>query len=354
MTPPALRLAALAGLALAGLGLAGLVLPGTGLSGVAASAAAPGRLPASAAREPADSDAAALLERAEEAAAEESYTGTLMVEWRDAGQRRRAEVAVTCAGGVLRLGDHVVGAGAQRMVKGPGGWSTLWGRDVIALGPSPEAKYDFTLKAGPPVAGRPTNLVEVRLDGRSQLRERIHLDTATGLLLRRELVGPRGRPYRSVGFSSFTRVAEPPIMPARSVGREPEPTVRVSAPYEAPNQLGAGYRLVGAYHEPGQVVHLFYSDGLHGLSVFEQPGRLRGSGTPAGGRRVEVGGHPVRAYSTSAGETVLWEGEGVVYTVVSDAPFSDVASAVAMLPHAPRDGRLRQLADVVVSIFRWR
>jgi hypothetical protein len=314
--------------------------------------AGPGALPP--AYGSADSEAADLLERAEEAAAEESYTGRITVEWREAKTVKKAEVEVRSAGGVLRLGDQVIGSGAQRMVKGPGGWSTLWGRDVIALGPSPDVKYDFTVKPGGPVAGRQTRLIEVRRQDEDVLLERIHLDTRTGLLLRRELVGRRGKAYRSVGFSMITAVNEPLVMPARSAGREPKPTGRMGSPFSVPAKLGAGYRLVGTYQEPGQVVHLFYSDGLHGLSVFEQPGRLTAKAIPVGGRRVEIGGRPVRAYSNAAGEAALWEGDGVVYTVVSDAPFSDVASAVDDLPHASRDGRVRQLADVVVSLFRWR
>jgi hypothetical protein len=50
----------------------------------------------------------------------------------------------------------------------------------------------------------------------------------------------------------------------------------------------------------------------------------------------------------------VWEGDGVVYTLVSDAPWPDFAAAVGDLPHARRPGRLRRVAEVVVSLFRWR
>ena len=62
----------------------------------------------------------------------------------------------------------------------------------------------------------------------------------------------------------------------------------------------------------------------------------------------------MRAYSASVGEAVVWESDGVVYTAVTDAPWGDLAAAVRDLPHADPPGRLRRVAQAVVSIFRWR
>ena len=105
----------------------------------------------------------------------------------------------------------------------------------------------------------------------------------------------------------------------------------------------------------GEATHFFYSDGLHGLSVFEQRGRLTKAALPSGGRDVEVDGYSVRSYAASVGEAMVWEGDGVVYTVVSDAPWVDAAAVVKGLPHvAERPRRLRRLAEVVVSLFRWK
>lgn len=301
-----------------------------------------------------DTAAADLLDRAREAAASETYTGWLRVEWRDGPRARRAEVAVRSAGGVMRLGDDVVGTGPRRLVRGEDGWLTLWSHDVIALGPSPAAKYAMSVAPGPVVAARATDMVEVRLRGAERPRERLYVDRESGLLLRWELLDSRERPYRSVGFVSISPTATTAPAPARSVRREPGPAEHVDPPYEAPDRLGSGYRLVGAYDKPGDLIHLFYSDGLHALSVFEQRGRLKTASLPAGAKRMELAGHAVRAYSTSVGETVVWEGDGVVYTVVSDAPWADVAAAVDDLPHSERPKRLRRVAETVVSLFRWR
>jgi sigma-E factor negative regulatory protein RseB len=303
----------------------------------------------------ADGAAVDLLERARVAAQSESFLGTVVVEWQDGRQARTAEVKVSSVRGVMRLGDGVVGSGPRRFVHGPDGWLTLWNHDVAALGPSPTSKYAFSVVPGPAVAGHATQLVEVRLGPGGPLQERLYMEQDSGLILRREILDARGRPQRAIGFTSINPIlavdASSPA-PGKSANQEPVPAGTVQAPYNAPKRLGAGFRLVGAYQKERNLLHFFYSDGLHGLSVFEQRGRLTARAMPAGGRRVEIGGHTVRSWSTSVGDVTVWEGDGVVYTVVSDAP--DATTAVEDLPHADRPKRLRRVAEVVVSLFRWR
>ena len=323
----------------------------TGFTLVILVGALAGALPAGAGEGP----AVALLERAREAAATETFAGMVVVEWHDGRRSRRSEVPVQSAAGVFRFGDEVVGSGARRLVRGPDGWLTLWRHDVVALGPSPAEKYDMSVAPGPAVAGRATEMVEVRMAAGTAPVERLYVDGDSGLILRRELLDARGQPYRSLRFVSLSAgVPASLVAPTRSSAEEPVEAGRVSAPYRAPATLGNGYRLVGSYEKPHHVIHLFYSDGLHGLSVFEQRGHLSAAAMPAGGRRVELDGRTVRTWSTPAGETVVWESDGVVYTVVSDASRVDVAAAVGKLPHSERPKRLRRVAEVVVSLFRWR
>lgn len=295
-----------------------------------------------------------LLVRAREAARTEAYRGTMVVEWHDGRRVRTARVAVDCAGGVMRFGDDVAGDGAHRLVRSPAGWQTLWRHDVIALGPSPARKYSLSTASGPEIAGHPTDVVEVRLRAGGPVRERVYLHRDSGLALRQELLDARGRPYRSVGFLEVHASEGAPTAPKSSRDREPARAGAVGSRYRAPKQLGKGYRLVGSYAPSAKLLHLFYSDGLHGLSVFEQRGRLTQRSMPEGGRTVELAGSEVRSYSTSVGEAVIWEGEGVVYTVVSDAHRDDVAAAVAGLSHAGGPGRLQQVAEAVAALFRWR
>lgn len=298
--------------------------------------------------------AVALLERARAAAAAESFTGVVVVEWHDGSRSQRAEVPVRSAAGVFRFGDQVVGSGPERLVRGPDGWLTLWRREVISSGPSPADKYVLSVAPGTVVAGRDTEMVEVRADPEEEAQERLYLDRETGLLLQRELLDPGGRPYRSLRFTSISPGSSTPARPGPSAVDEPQEAGSVDAPFRAPAGLGNGYELVGAYEKADHVLHLFYNDGLHNLSVFEQRGRLSTTAMPAGGRQMEFQGHSVRIWSTPVGETVVWQSGDVVYTVVSDASRSDIATAVSDLPHSQPPKRLRQVAEVVTSLFRWR
>jgi sigma-E factor negative regulatory protein RseB len=310
-----------------------------------------------------DNAAVELLDRSREAAETSTFDGTVVVEWHDGRDRHSAEIPVRSRGGVLRFGDEVVGAGARRLVHGTDGWLSLWGHEVAPLGPTPTAKYRLSVEPGPDVVSRPTDMVSVRLIGAARPRERLYVDRQTGLLLRRELLDAGGSPYRWVAFNALgteTGGVEPPAPAAMPAGhsQEPVPAGHLKAPYRLRSRIGSGYRLVGAY-KAGGVVQQFYSDGLHGLSVFEQGGHLRAAetslaGDSRSGREVEIAGHTVRAYFASVGEATVWESDGIVYTAVTDAPWSDLAGAVQDLPHADRPGRLWRVAQAVVSLFRWR
>jgi sigma-E factor negative regulatory protein RseB len=250
------------------------------------------------------------------------------------------------------------------MVHGTDGWLSLWGHDVATLGPSPAAKYHLAVEPGPDVAGRPTDMVVVQVIGAARPRERLYIDRQSDLLLRRELLDAHGDPYRSVAFTTITsragtvEAAGAGSTPQAKHSQEPAPARHLKAPYKLKSRIGAGYRRVGSY-KTGGVVQQFFSDGLHGLSVFEQRGHLTGAetdlaGETGSGRQVEISGRTMRAYSASVGEAVVWESDGVVYTAVTDAPWGDLATAVRDLPHGDPPGRLRRVAQAVVSIFRWR
>ena len=330
---------------------------------LAACSVVSGLAPASAA--PSDQERAVeLLDRAREAAQTQSFEGVVAVEWRDGQQRHTEQVPVRSAGGVLRFGDEVVGTGARRMVHGTDGWLSLWGQDVATLGPSPTAKYSLAVEPGPDVAARPTDLVAVQVLGAGRPRERLYIDRSSGLLLRRELLDSSGAPYRSVAFTTLTsggttvEAAAASATPKVMRSQEPALARHLKAPYKLRSRIGTGYRRVGAYKSSG-VVQQYYSDGLHGLSVFEQRGHLKNAqtgltGETGSGRRVEIASRTMLAYSASVGEAVVWESDGVVYTAVTDAPWVDLADAVRDLPHADPAGRLRRVAHAVVSLFRWK
>lgn len=297
------------------------------------------------------------LQVAGDAAAKLTFVGVLQVRWSDGRQDHQEILSVQAANGsvVVRGGNSVMASPQQRLVEHAGGvWDLLWPVDVVGSGrPSPDVKYQLVEAAPVVVSQRPARVVEVRHDG--SLLERLALDQATGLLLRREQFEGGTRPYRTVEFESLVvdSSTPSPAMPRKVVNAVPKVVraAKVPAGLSAPQALSDGYARVGVYRRSG-VVQALYSDGLYDLSVFEQPGRLDGGKLPAG-TPVTVRGRTGRHYAWPGGHVVVWEASGTVYTAVSDAPLQQVVTAVRSLPApAPSHPFLRQLRQVCRTLIQ--
>lgn len=231
------------------------------------------------------------------------------------------------------------------------------------------ADYGLVLAGQQPVAGRLADVVEARRPG-GTLAARFYLDHATGLLLERQVYDTAGRLLRFSAFSSVTvgsLPAEPPTangaarltsMPApwRELGVGRAAALRRHG-WAVPMSLGAGPsggRLVlddVRVSATGAVVHLFYTDGLSTVSVFEQRGRLSLRGLP-GWRLTHLGGTRV----FSAGQLpaqLTWSGQHLVYTVVADAPSAQLTSVVRALPHARPPGLWTRLRHGLGRLGSW-
>jgi sigma-E factor negative regulatory protein RseB len=91
----------------------------------------------------------------------------------------------------------------------------------------------------------------------------------------------------------------------------------------------------------GPVLDLSYSDGLYVISLFEQRGKL--AAKLAGWQRTTVGGRVV--YEAAPGQRSLtWAGNGMVYTVIADAPTPTVAAVVAALPYDKPPGFWKRMS----------
>jgi MucB/RseB N-terminal domain len=305
-----------------------------------------------------------LLSGARDAAERADFSGELEVSWSDAAGRHSRELSVRSANGVLSLGDdgQVVVEGPRRFVHETQGWLAVWGRTAAPDLPSPSRKWRFTLRDGPVVAGRSTREVDAagRDDGR--VRERLYFDVTTGLLLRREQLDLRGGTARSVGFASIGEVtgtffgvvpADAPRAPLASVTRQPRSIESVAAPFRAPSTVGDGFLLGGRYRDTAGTVQLFYSDGLFGVSVFEQKGELDWSGLPAGGDASAVAGHDARRYRMPTGVVTVWEADDVVYTAVADAPTDQVDELLADFTPSDSPSVVERATTFVLGPFGW-
>ena len=305
-----------------------------------------------------------LLDDARRAAQEHDFSGIVEVTWADAAGSHTSDVAVQSADGVLALGDRpqVIVEGSRRFVHAPDGWQTVWGQDVQADVPAASAKWKLTVRDGPEVAGRATREIDAADRGDGRVRERLYVDVSTGLLLRREQLDRRGRTVRAVGFTSIgepagTFLGEAPAnvprVPQRSTSRQPHVLEDVSAPYRAPGTAGDRFRLVGRYDESGNTLHLFYSDGLFSVSVFEQQGELDWSGLPSGGEPRTVAGRDARQYRTSGGVVTVFQAGDVVYTTVSDAPIDQVDTVLDDFNPSGSPGIVQRVTDFVAGPFSW-
>jgi sigma-E factor negative regulatory protein RseB len=306
-----------------------------------------------------DGSGVRLIEAATRAVHDYAFTGVVAVEWYESGRKRVERVPVADQDGMLRFGKttRVVTDGERTLVREHDGWTVLWGHVAPSVRPSAEAKYDIAVTGDARVAGRDATVVEARDERTGTLRERLYVDEATSLMLRRDQIGAHGRVERSVGFVAITP-------PATTVGRRfasPHPThvaqpravADVGRSYQAPRSHGNGFRLVDVYEQPGGGVQLYYSDGLFTMSLFEQRGTLDGAALPHGGRDETDGGRRVRVHETPGFETVVWDANDYAFTCVPAAPRADLASMLAALPAARGRGILGSVAHFVLAPFSW-
>jgi hypothetical protein len=290
------------------------------------------------------------LESARRAAGNHAFAGQVRLRWRDASGEHEQLMDVRAGDGTMVVeGDaSVLARRDERLIRRPGArWDSLWPAGLASLGaPRPATKYVLSSVQGPLVAGRPTTLVEVRRG--TQVVERVWLDAATGLLLGREQYAVSGASARSIQFQEISVGAPMGEVPSPHVR---SPAVAVANTRLVPSALPGGYQRLGTYKR-GDVVHLVYSDGVYGLSVFEQPGRLKTGALPAGAERVRIGGTQGWHYAWAGGHILLWRGHDRVYSAVGDGPLSDVVQASAGVPLGPRPSLLERLRAACHAVLR--
>jgi hypothetical protein len=301
---------------------------------------------------PSSADAKDAIDRARDAATATSYTGTLTVRWADNRGPHSMTVDVKGAGGVVRMDGpaKLAATSSARWLFRDGNWDLMSPSGLNSVSVPAPVKYDATSTPGPVVAGRPTNLVVFSVGG--QPEERWYQDAATGLLLRRELLSPSGAVVRSVGFDRIdlgTTTGVAPA-PATSVDLRPETATTAKKPYVAPTALPDGYDRVAVLKRPG-TLHVVYSDGLHGLSMFEQAGRLDEGSVPADGERVAIGRHDGFEYVYAGGQVVVWQADGTTYTLVGDGEPADVLAAARAVPSRKANGLFDRVRRACAKIL---
>lgn len=278
-----------------------------------------------------------LLETAARATRTRAWSGTQHVVSIGTGAPEVSETRV----------EHVPGRGSAL-----GASQTVVAADVLddSLLTVLAATYDLGVVARDTCGGRAAHVVEARRPGvtsAAAVAGRFWVDDATGLVLRREVLGTDGRLLRRseltdlrvgpvVSDAGTTEVAGAALRPRGERLSADALDVLARQGWPVPRTLPGGMTLFDARMLDDQVLQLSYSDGLSTLSLFGQHGTLPGSTvgvvrTVAGGKVWLTPGEPGR---------VVWSEHGRTWTLVSEAPPDVVDTIVAALPHGA--GRLTQ------------
>jgi sigma-E factor negative regulatory protein RseB len=274
-----------------------------------------------------------------------SYSGVQMVAWWGTEDSTTYLIQVWHASGEPEVAD---GAGGQNGQRGSIAEPGMAAADHATAGVLSVSSWMLSLLrsnylieyAGNGTAdSRTASIVTVRRDDGS-LAARYWLDEATGLPLRREMFDSNGHLVGEGAFIdvNFGGVSSEPVPPRIAQAWSAQPTKKDLSMlrrqgWPVPSRLAGNMALVGvsqAMPTSGQVLDASYSDGLSVVSVFMQRGEL--AGKLPGWSRTVVNGTAV--YSSEPDQRSLaWSADGVVYTVISDAPQGTVDEVVGQLPH---------------------
>ena len=180
-------------------------------------------------------------------------------------------------------------------------------------------------------------------------------------MLRREVLDHQGKAVRSVGFVEVKKLggtrSAPPAEPktkGKAKDKAPEKVASLPERVRRAADRGDTYVLVGRYLRDDGVVQLYYSDGLFGVSLFEQRGDLDWNGLPRGGGAVDIGDDRGRGYEVAGGTVLVWEHDDLTYT---SSPTPRRATCGRSPPRSTREpvttAADRRRHDFVLGPFGW-
>lgn len=299
---------------------------------------------------PPGADWRVVMERAIEASRSSAYQGRLVIVAFDDQGPTLAEVDVAQGtGGGMRVGRAeawMVGRSSE-----DGFYFRREAGNLLRFGNVERIRFDLEDLIGKYEVRRagtrelrfgPSIVLAIRERDAEHDRERLFVDEATGLVVRRETFAADGTPRRVVAFTEL-EIAELSVEPPAGLTDERRDGAVVGDDglgelrdlgWAVPEDLPGAFRLRSAYALPeaaGSSLHLVYSDGLYTLSVYEQLGRLHTAAVDGASGHVSSGRHVWR-WPGSEPERLVWSGDRLTFTAVSDAPVDAVMPAVAGLP----------------------
>jgi hypothetical protein len=319
-----------------------------------------------------DTDWRTVLDRAVDASATSAFDGRLVVIAFNGSGPNLTELEVTQGtGGGMRIGrseSWTVGRDADEAFYVDTPTGTLLRLGNVERTPFSVddllGKYEVSRQGTATLQTGSAVMVSIRERGAAHDRERLYVDDATGLVVRRETFDDDGRPLRLVAFTALEltdrRVDTPDGMTAASAGPARALSGRGleilrSVGWSVPEQLPAGFRLRAGYarqETDGSSVHLVYSDGLYTLSVYEQFGAVDRRSL-AGAVQVTTPDVHVWRWAGSEPQKMVWTGDEMTFTAISDAPLDQVLEAVIGFPNDPPPTASRRLLRGLQRAGAW-
>ncbi len=231
-------------------------------------------------------------------------------------------------------------------------------------------RYDVMSDGRADLVTGPALVLGLRPTGADHDRERLYVDEATDLVVRRETFDADGRPTRLIAFTSLDVVAEMPAVdglpgsPAtehivqaggRSTMSPDSLEILDDTGWEVPAGLPGGFDLDTGYalsSEEGGALHLVYSDGLYTLSIYQQHGDLDPT-SALGAVASTAGDGRVWRWPGADPERAIWSRDGLTYTAVSDAPADALLLALAGLPTETPPSLVQRTRSRAARVGRW-
>lgn len=195
-------------------------------------------------------------------------------------------------------------------------------------------------------------------------RERLWVDLASGVVVRRETYGLDGTPRRLVAFTELTLVAAQ----RDSMMSGDEVLTGLVEPLESdalgtmgrtgwhvPDALGPFTLERGfAVGEGGDAssLHLVYGDGLYSTSVYQQPGTVDPSAL-RGAVEVVADGRHLWRWPGAQPERLVWSADGMTFTVVGDASADAILRAIDDLPQQSPPSTAERVGRGLKRVASW-
>ncbi len=226
-------------------------------------------------------------------------------------------------------------------------------------------KYSLRLGGERDLETGPATVVELTERSSGALRERLYIDEETALVVRRETFDPEGEPVRVMAFTridpqesdaEMTRPDDDDFEVERRALTPADSEVLREEGFIILDELPAGFALVEGHEVEDAAVptlHLVYSDGLYALSLYQQQGRLATSAVDGAVRLTTDGGGHVWRWPGSEPRRVVWTGDRLTFTALTDAPTEELLTVASGLPTSSSGSILDRLSRGLSRVGEW-